>query len=281
MTAYEPETADEEIAPAVREVYGPVDLSSVPAFAGGFINFGDWQGMSLEHPLSTEDRVRSERNLYRRVLRALAPEAGRSRAVEIGCGLGLGGALALGEFGCAAVTGVDIHPEQLARARAAHADLLARDPRRFRFVRGAAERMPCADGEFDRLYSVEAAQHFRDLTAFARESARVLRPAGRLAVTSFFVPDADPAKAQALAERLDSFATGLDQPHPLPTLLDALRAAGLADVCAESIGEHVWPGFDHFLAGVDLPAGWPRNFLGAYRDGLLDYYVITARRPAH
>ncbi|WP_370417990.1 hypothetical protein AB8O64_04585 [Streptomyces sp. QH1-20] len=25
---------------------------------------------------------------------------------------------------------------------------------------------------------------------------------------------------------------------------------------------------------------WPRNFLRAYRDGLLDYFLITAARPA-
>ncbi|POX50965.1 SAM-dependent methyltransferase [Streptomyces sp. Ru71] len=280
MADHETGTAGEEIAPQVRSIYGPVDLSSVPAFAGGFINFGDWQGISLDRAPTTEDRIRSERNLYRRVLRALGPGAERARAVEVGCGIGLGAALALAEFSFAAVTGVDVHPDQLERAREVHADLLAREPERLRFVRGAAERMPFAGGEFDRLYSVEAAQHFLDLTAFARESARVLGPGGRLAVTSFFLPDDTGAKVTALAERLDSFATGLDRPHPLPALLDALRGAGLTDVRAESIGEHVWPGYDHFLAHVELPVTWPRNFLGAYRDGLLDYYLITARRPA-
>ncbi|MGY4925733.1 30S ribosomal protein S14 [Streptomyces sp. 900105755] len=60
------------------------------------------------------------------------------------------------EFGFAAVTGLDIHPEQLARARRTNAGLLARAPERLGFAHGAAERMPFEDGRFDRLYSVEA-----------------------------------------------------------------------------------------------------------------------------
>ncbi|MFJ8692993.1 class I SAM-dependent methyltransferase [Streptomyces roseolilacinus] len=331
------------VPPVVRAVYGPDDLGSVPVFRGGFINFGCWDGIPLDGPLTAEDRERSERQLYRRVLDALdddgrllpdgdgrlPDDGGRlpnsdgrlpnnddvrlpddgggrqsdgdarlpdnrgvrppddaggpgGRAVEVGCGLGVGCALALREYPYASVTGMDIHPDQLDRARRANAALLAASPERLRLVRGAAERMPFGAGEFDHLYSVEAAQHFSDLDAFARECARVLRPGGRMAMASFFVPgDEDrPDAARALAERLDSFASGLDAARPLGALTGALTAAGLVDVRAESIGASVWPGLDRYLEGIDLPVTWPRNFLGAYRDGLLDYYLITAARPA-
>lgn len=272
----------EPVPEPVRETYGPQDLSSGAGFAGGFINFGLWPEGEPRGPVTTEARVRSQQELYRRVLRALEPLTDR-RLLEVGCGLGLGCALALEEYRPAAVTGLDLHPEQLARARAANAETFAAYPGRLRFALGAAGEMPCADGEFDAVYSVEAAQHFRELVSFAREAARVLAPGGRLAVTTFFVPAAAPAGTdRRLASMLSSFASGLDVPHRVEDFATALREAGLAEVAVESIGESVWPGFDHFLDGVaELRDAWPRNFLPAYREGLLDYYLVTAgREPA-
>ncbi|MFJ7591722.1 class I SAM-dependent methyltransferase [Streptomyces sp. NPDC097617] len=268
-------------APAVRpevwETYGPADLSAVPVFAGGFINFGYWEAVDLEGPLSQGDRIRSEQDLYRHVLDAVAPAGGR--AVEVGCGLGLGCALALEEYGPAAVTGVDIHPQQLQRAREANSPLLATQPHRLRFVLGAAEQLPLDDAEFDCLYSVEAAQHFPDLPSFAREAARVLRPGGKVAVTSFFSVGGAHEPAERLAALLDSFASGLDIARPVSRLADALVEAGFADVRVASIGPQVWPGWDRWLARLWEPGTWPRNFLAAWEQRILDYYFVTATRP--
>ncbi|MGW4158326.1 class I SAM-dependent methyltransferase [Streptomyces sp. NPDC004788] len=260
----------------VRETYGPADLSSAPVFAGGFINFGYWRPEDLDGTPTVDDRVRSQQDLYRRVLDTAKPLAG-ARLLEVGCGLGVGCALALAEYGPALVTGMDIHPQQLDRARRANADVLDADgPERLRFVRGAAERMPFEDSEFDCVYSVEAAQHFDDLALFAAEAARVLRPGGRAAVTSFFA--SDPAAAPRLAELLDTFAEGLDIARPPTELTDALTRSGLTGVRCESIGSSVWPGWDHWLSDQWKPGTWPRNFLHAWEQGLLDYYVITAIR---
>ncbi|MGA5129955.1 class I SAM-dependent methyltransferase [Streptomyces olivoreticuli] len=266
------------IPPAVQEAYGPADLGSMPLFAGGFINFGYWQGIDLDQPLTEHDRVSSELAMYRHVLATLAPTEGL-RALEVGCGRGIGSAVALEEYGFAHVTGMDIHPQQLERAQQANSGLLARHPEQLRFAHGAAESMPFGDGEFDRVHSIEAAQHFRDLDAFARETARVLRPGGRAAVASFFVPDADPARAARLAELLDSFATGLDVAHTIPLLTDSLERAGLTGIRVTPIGTSVWTGWDRWLAKTWKPDTWPRNFLRAYGEGILDYFTVTAERP--
>ncbi|MGW8330203.1 class I SAM-dependent methyltransferase [Streptomyces sp. NPDC055897] len=265
--------------PAVQEAYGPSDLGSMPLFGGGFINFGYWQDTDLDRPLEEADRVRSQHDMYRQVLATLAPTGGL-RALEVGCGLGAGAAVAVEEYGFAHVTGMDIHPEQLARAERRNSGLLGRSPGRLRFARGAAESMPFDDGAFDCLYSIEAAQHFRDLGAFAREAARVLRPGGRAVVASFFVPDGDPARPGRLAELLDTFATGLDVAHTVPELVGSLEGAGLTSVHAASIGESVWPGWDRWLSAMWEPGTWPRNFLRAFGEGSLDYYTVTAQRPA-
>jgi cyclopropane fatty-acyl-phospholipid synthase-like methyltransferase len=266
----------EPIPEPVRETYGSQDLSTGAGFAGGFINFGLWTGGDPGRPVTTEDRVRSQQELYRRVLAELEPLAGQ-RVLEVGCGLGLGCALTLAEFGPARITGLDLHPDQLERARAANAEALAANPERLRFHQGAAGDMPFGDGEFDRLYSVEAAQHFRELRTFARQAARVLTPGGRFAVTTFFVPEAAPSAADArLAGLLHSFASGLDVPHRIEGFTRTLTGAGFTEVRAEPIGESVWPGFDRFLDGVEeVRDAWPRNFLPAYREGLLDYFLVT------
>ncbi|MEU4849961.1 class I SAM-dependent methyltransferase [Streptomyces gilvosporeus] len=264
--------------PVVQETYGPADLSGDPIFAGGFINFGYWQAVDLDLPLGETERIRSQEDLYRHVLDA-AGLAGEPKLLEVGCGLGMGCAMALREYGPSAVTGMDIHPEQLQRARGAHAGLLRDESARLRLVQGAAERMPFEDGEFDAVISVEAAQHFPDFGAFAAETSRVLRPGGRVAVASFFTVDDVPGRPEELAQLLDTYANGLDIARPVNALADAFTTAGLTNVGVESIGAHVWPGWDLWLGRSWAPGTWPRNFLRAYEQRILDYYVITAGRP--
>ncbi|MBV2155665.1 class I SAM-dependent methyltransferase [Kitasatospora sp. SUK 42] len=264
------------IPPTVRRTYGTDDLAKAASFAGGFINFGDWQGIDLTAP-TPEDRVHSQEQLYRRVLRAFPEPRVQLRLAEVGCGRGLGAALALREFRFAAVTGVDIHPDQIERARAVNARALATYPDRLAFTLGSAAQLPFSDGYLDGVFSVEAAQHFRELTGFARECARVLRPGGRLVVTTFFSAPG-PEVAERLKILLASFADGLDVAHPLGDFTADLTRSGFTDVTAESIGTDVWPGLDRYLTDAVPAAHWSRNFLPAWRSGLLDYHLVTATR---
>ncbi|MFI1972554.1 class I SAM-dependent methyltransferase [Streptomyces cinnamoneus] len=275
----EPQPDQRPIPPAVQKAYGAADLGANPLFAGGFINFGHWQAIDTTAGLSQEDRVRSQQDMYRHVLEALPP-AGGSRALEVGSGTGVGSALALEEYGFAHLTGMDIHPQQLIRAQECNSRILKDRPDHLDFVQGAAEDMPFADGEFDYLYSVEAAQHFSDLDAFGRETARVLRPGGHAVVASFFTTDDAPGRAKRLAGLLDCYANGLDIAHPVTHVVDALARAGLKGTRAVSIGPSVWQGWDRWIAHVSEPDGWPRNFLRVHEEGVLDYYVVTATRPA-
>ncbi|MQS11105.1 class I SAM-dependent methyltransferase [Streptomyces kaniharaensis] len=264
------------IPPSVHRMYGADDLSQAATFAGGFINFGYWHGIDLAAP-TPEDRVHSQEQLYRLVLRAFPEPHEQLRLAEVGCGRGLGSALALREFRFAAVTGADIHPDQIERARAVNARALATYPDRLSYTLGAADELPFPDGSLDGVYSVEAAQHFRELTSFAHEAARVLRPGGRLVVTTFFTADG-PDVAERLSILLGSFADGLDVAHPLDGFTADLAEAGFTSITTESIGADVWPGLDRYLADIVPPGHWTRHFRTAWRDGLLDYHVVTADR---
>lgn len=256
-------------------MYGEDDLSSLPVFAGGFINFGYWRGIPLDPPISVRQRVDSQLALYRLVYADLAG----LRVLEVGPGTGVGPAWAFAECAPAELHGVDLHPEQVRRAAERNADAVAAAGGRFTFRQGAADALPFPDRSVDAVVSLEAAQHFDDLAGFAREARRVLAPGGRLTVTTFFAPD--PATRGALPRLLETFADGVDREHDLPGFRADLAAAGFTDIAVESIGEHVWPGLDAWIAQLGVPdTEWSRRWLPAWRDGLVDYYVITALVPS-
>lgn len=254
----------------VRRVYGTGDLAALPVFAGGFINFGYWAGIPLDGGLTVEQRIASQEALYDLVVAALSIGPG-DRVLEVGSGHGLGARRVL-RRGPAVVRGVDLVPEQVARASRAN------DDPRVAFVRGACDDLPFPAGSFDALLSVEAAQHFEDVPGFARDSARVLAPGGRFAVATFFTRTDD--APERLAGLLKTFASGLDHAHRVDDVVRDLRGAGFADVTARSVGEHVWRGLDRWLELGPRPDHWDRNWLRAVEQGLLDYYLVTARKPA-
>ncbi|MBB5958965.1 cyclopropane fatty-acyl-phospholipid synthase-like methyltransferase [Saccharothrix tamanrassetensis] len=252
-----------------RRTYGTGDLATRWVFAGGFINFGYWDGIPLDGRLTVEQRIASQQAMYDVVLDAL-DVAGR-RVLEVGCGGGVGAQRTLLR-GPELLRGIDLMPEQVERARAATRD------ERVEFVPGSASDIPFPDDAFDRLLSVEAAQHFEDLGAFARECARVLAPGGRLAVTTFFAEHDD--AGPELVELIKTFATGLDLAHPIGRFTDDLRAAGFDDVRADSIGAHVWAGLHRWQELAGFPDGWGHRWIQATERGLADYYLVTARQPA-
>jgi len=193
------------------------------------------------------------------------------RVLEVGCGRGLGASSVL-RRDPARVCGIDLMPEQVARSREANTDP------RLTFEQGSAAAIPFRDGSFNRLLSVEAAQHFEDIPGFARESHRVLEPGGRFALATFFA--ADEHAAPELARLLDSFATGLDLAHPIGGVQEGLRAAGFTDIAATSIGEHVWRHFDRWLAQTEYRDSWGRSWIPLVERGLVDYYLLTACKSA-
>jgi ubiquinone/menaquinone biosynthesis C-methylase UbiE len=97
--------------------------------------------------------------------------------LEIGCGTGNLAIRAKKSHPAVSVTGSDPDPLALKRAHRKAARLSG-----IRFERGYAQRLPYADGEFDRVLSSMMLHHLDGdaKTAAAAEAFRVLRPGGRL-----------------------------------------------------------------------------------------------------
>jgi cyclopropane fatty-acyl-phospholipid synthase-like methyltransferase len=253
-------------------MYGADDLSSMAVFSGNFINFGYWQDFT-PGVISLDERTESQANLYRTVLRRLMIDP-TDVALEVGCGIAVGTALALREFNPRAVYGLDLSQDQIDRATRINADLVAYQADRFVLQQGSALELPYAGEKFDKCYSVEAAQHFEYLAAFASEAYRVLRPGGKLAVTTFFTPY--PAAINELRRLIETIDNDIDVVLAIGSFREDLLEAGFVDVRVDNLGEHVWRGFDAWIGQTEFRDGWGRNWLEAYNRGLIDYYLVTA-----
>jgi demethylmenaquinone methyltransferase/2-methoxy-6-polyprenyl-1,4-benzoquinol methylase len=148
------------------------------------------------------------------------------------------------------VVGVDQSPEMLAAGR----DEVARAglSERIELRDGRAETLPFADAEFDALTFTYLLRYVDDVPATLCELARVVRPGGTIAMLEFGLPRGAWRPLWELYVRMGLPAAGAVvspgwrevgnflgasirdfwQQWPEPRLLDAWRAAGLAEVAA-------------------------------------------------
>jgi SAM-dependent methyltransferase len=122
--------------------------------------------------------------LYRRIaadVAAAAPDG--AQVLEVGCGPGhLSIRLARHGF---AVTGLDLDPAMIERARA-NADRLGNsDQRRPSLLVGDVAALAFPNGSFDLVVSTLSMHHWADPTAGLAEIGRVLHPGGRALVWDF------------------------------------------------------------------------------------------------
>lgn len=112
------------------------------------------------------------------LLSLLEPRPGQ-HILDVGCGNGRD-LLPLLEAGCIC-TAIDCSPQMVAEARkrlppahAARCELLVAD----------AVRLPLADASFDAVFCSEVIEHIPDWRSAIAEMARVLRPGGKLVITT-------------------------------------------------------------------------------------------------
>lgn len=97
------------------------------------------------------------------------------RALEIGCGRGVGAELILERFGAESVDAFDLDPRMIARARAR----LSRHGSRVRLWLGDAGAIAAPDASYDAVFDFGIVHHVPDWRAVLVEVHRVLKPGGR------------------------------------------------------------------------------------------------------
>jgi SAM-dependent methyltransferase len=112
----------------------------------------------------------------------VAPD--RARVLEIGCGPGRLSILLAREHGLD-VTGVDLDPAMIERARGNAERSGEGDERRPSFAVGDVASLAFSDDSFELVISTLSMHHWADPTAGLAEIGRVLRPGGRALVWDF------------------------------------------------------------------------------------------------
>jgi demethylmenaquinone methyltransferase / 2-methoxy-6-polyprenyl-1,4-benzoquinol methylase len=175
----------------------------------------------------------------------------RDRVLDVATGTGMVAVELVRRYGCY-VIGLDQSAEMLGGARAK----LDRDSEleeRIELVRGEAESLPFADGEFDHLTFTYLLRYVDDPAATLRELARVVKPGGRVASLEFMLPPNQLARSlwhvytraampvigrlisrpwYEVGQFLGPSITDLYRRLPLERQLELWRAAGVEDVQA-------------------------------------------------
>lgn len=261
----------------LENYYSKTDLAKFHLFQDDYINWRYWKGIDVgdSATIDIQARIRSSAQLYQLVFDKLNVSR-EDDVLEVGCGKGLGCVQLVQARHPRAVAGVDLFDAQIKRSKLLHADFLQQHPE-VQFKTGKAEALPFDDNVFSRIYSVEAAQHFRSISEFLKETYRVLKRNGRLCVTTYFGKTA--AAHDQLSPNVSCIAEGADRAWPIEEVLAIAGDVGFQDIHCESIGRDVFKGWDKWMAQMGYDdAFWGRHWLKAHQQGLVDYYVITARK---
>lgn len=260
----------------LENMYGKDDLSNFPLFGGGFINFGYWPSIQdlKTKTISLVDREESQKQMYEEVVLNLGI-SNNDEVLEVGSGLGLGASWIVNKYKPRRYVGIDASPEQVERSNIKNISTLA-SAQNFTFKVCKAENLTFEAESFNKILSVEAAQHFRNLNAFFEESHRVLKSNGRLVIATFFSTRV--SAIEELKQRIPTIQEQIDRVPSIDSVLASLKSAGFKRAEAKSIGENVWYGFDQWQDIVGFNSGWNKNWMKSYKDDLVDYYMVTAQK---
>jgi demethylmenaquinone methyltransferase/2-methoxy-6-polyprenyl-1,4-benzoquinol methylase len=189
---------------------------------------------------------------WRRTMVARVGAAPQDRVLDVATGTGMVAEALVRRYGCR-VVGLDQSPEMLSGATARlHADRELES--RIELVRGEAESLPFADGEFDHLTFTYLLRYVDDPAATLSELARVVKPGGRMASLEFMLPPNPVARAlwqvyvrlglpvlgrlisrdwYEVGRFLGPSITAFYRRLPLQAQLELWRAAGFASVDAK------------------------------------------------
>ncbi|MEU9214658.1 methyltransferase domain-containing protein [Streptomyces sp. NPDC048415] len=201
--------------------------------------------------------------------------------LDVACGTGFAARAAAARVGPAGrVSGADIN-EGMIRVAAEHAPRMYPD---IEFTAAPADTLPYQDAAFDAVVCQQGAQFFPDLAAALAETARVTRPGGRFAATTwaardripYFVAQYEAVKEyggpQLAANYEGAFSGTADR------LTAALRTAGFHDVTSREVTFGIaFPPLAEYTFGQLSSTSWGQAIV----DHAGDDALVGAGRAVH
>lgn len=176
---------------------------------------GDVEKMYIPPFMSSRANVRENQLLYEEsIAQDIGLKAG-DRVLDLGCGRGRVAAH-MAQFSGAAVTGLNIDPNQIAQATAFNAEL-GFEENAFVVQDFNSLPLPFADNSFDAFYQIQALSLCKDLSALFREIHRVIKPGARISFLDWVsLPDYDPSNAEhaELMRRVKPLIGAVGTPTP-------------------------------------------------------------------
>jgi hypothetical protein len=129
---------------------------------------------------------------------------------------------------------------------------------------------------FDFVISVEAAQPFHNFLSFARESFRVLKVGGSIAVTTFFFPNKHCKRK--IKEIIPPDISGIHRTITISKAKNCLLKAGFQNIEICPIGSKVFAGFCKWASQAMSKKNHTPKWIESYDKQLLDYYLIRAKK---
>jgi MPBQ/MSBQ methyltransferase len=254
----------------IQNMYGASNLSAMPIFKGGYINFGYWKDSMDpdESGIDEELREKASEGLYSEIAE-MAKINGKSRVVDVGCGTGVGIRYLLKRYSPERLIGMDQSIDQIERAKQQCKEELSKSE--LNFITGDAMSLPFPDDSFTHILSVEAAQHFPSVEKFIQESNRALSPGGKLVFTSFFATNSEGiAAVKALIPDHDIHCSSKQVAEVTTSLTEVMR-----NIQVKSIGKNVWYGLEKWLLKIGFSSQWTMLWPALYKAGYIDYFIFS------